>query len=114
MPKAPIAILTNPRFTETLTVARSAQTVGLDGIALNVATPQSFMGVVTPAQGTELRREAEGAKLSGRIDITTTFALQDADLVTWGGRKYTVSQVNDWSSYGFMVATADLVSLSGG
>jgi hypothetical protein len=41
---------------------------------------------------------------------------QDADIVTWNGRSYTVTNVGDWSRFGigFTAANCELIPLSGG
>lgn len=116
-------VLFNPAFLDsTLTVTRSTQTVGSNGLAVNTQTVTPFSGVVTAGRGSSLRREGEGSRIEGDIKISTTFALQDgraggdADVVAWTGRQYTVKDVKDYTTYGagFVTAICVLVPLSGG
>jgi hypothetical protein len=115
-------VLLDPQFCDTgLTCTRNTQTVGLNGLAANTPTVTPFYGVVTSDKGDILERMAEGSRVKGSITIHTKFALQDgrsgldADVVTWQGRKYTVSNVNDYSTYGagFVDASCDLMPLAG-
>src|SRR5690348_2308285 len=100
------SVLDNPMFSGSLTCTRNTQTVGNDGIAVNSAADTPFTGVVTSDTGDVLMRLAEGSYIKGSITVHTRFKLldgstgQDADIVTWQGRKYTVSSVNDYSTYG--------------
>lgn len=115
-------VLFDPDFMDrTLTVTRNAQTVGNDGIAVNTPTTTPFYGVVTSLNGSVLNRVAEGEHISDTITIHTTFKLidgqagYDADIVNWQGLQWTVTNVNDYSSYGrgFVSATCTLRQLSG-
>lgn len=118
-------ILENPAWQDrTLTVTRTTQTIGTNGLAVNTLAVSPFAGIVT-AKGTsrKLKREDAGSRISGSIQIYTLFALTDgkssgtdADIVSWNGRQYTVSEIEDWSTYGqgFVVATCDLLPLGGG
>lgn len=116
------AVLDNPMFQDQLSCTRNTQTVGPDGIAVNTPTVTSFSGVVTSDTGDILQRMAEGSYIKGSITVHTRFALidgtagKDADVVTWNGRKYTVSSVNDYSHYGrgFVAANCEPLALSGG
>lgn len=116
-------VLCDPEFVDRkLTCTRQAQSVGSDGLAVNTPTVTPFFGVVTSNRGDVLQRLAEGSRIQGSITIHTRFLLQDgrngsdADLVTWQGRQYTVTNVNDYSTYGagFVDAECDLIPLSGG
>ncbi|MDE1905294.1 MAG: hypothetical protein KGH75_02430 [Rhodospirillales bacterium] len=116
-------VLFDPDFVDTtLTVARSAQMVGSNGLATNSPTTTRFVGVVVNDKGDILRRMAEGSRIVGSITIYTKFPLEDgsngidADVVVWRGRRYTVSNVLDYSTYGrgVIVASCDLIPLSGG
>ncbi|WP_079218928.1 hypothetical protein [Herbaspirillum robiniae] len=100
---------------------RQDQTVGDDGMAVNTETQTPFAGVVTSDSGDILQRIAEGSRIVGSITIHTIFRIQDgaagrdADEVIWDGRRYTVSNVNNYSHFGrgFVAATCDLKPLSG-
>ncbi len=115
-------VLTDPDFVDSLVCSREAQTVGSDGVAVNTNTDSTFYGVVTAASGNNLVRTPEGAYTKGDIIIVTQFALRTgatggaADEITWAGKRYTVTQVNDYSRYGagFIWAVADIIPLAGG
>ena len=115
-------ILTDPDFMNTgLICERNVQTVGSNGIATNATTIMAFSGVVTSDNGDLLERNPDGERVKGNMTIHTRFPLDDgsamnaADIVQWRGRRYTVTVVNDWSHFGrgFIVATCDLIPLSG-
>lgn len=117
------SVLTDPMFADgSLRCIRQKQTVGDNGIAVSTTQTLPFVGVVTAASGTVLEREAEGSRVSGSINIITRFWLEDgktalaADIVTWKGRRYTVADVQDYTSYGvgFIQATCELLPISGG
>lgn len=116
-------VLLDPDFVDSsLICARSAQTVGSDGMAVNTATQIPFSGVVTNDTGDQLIRNADGSRIQGSITIHSQFRLIDgvsgfdADVVTWQGRSYVVNNVRDWSTYGqgFVAAQCVLIPLSGG
>jgi hypothetical protein len=115
-------VLLDPLFMDlTLSVTRNAQTVGNDGIAVIAATTAPFYGVVTSLNGSVLTRAAEGEHISDTITIHTQFKLidgqvgYDADVVNWQGLQWTVTNVNDYSTFGrgFVTATCTLKQLSG-
>jgi galactose-6-phosphate isomerase len=116
-------ILTNPAFCDyTLSVQRNVQTVGENGLAVNTPTTTAFSGVVTPRGGKRLIRGSDAARMTGSIEISTMFVLDDgatgtdADIVSWQGRQYTVVDVQDWTTYGagFVTAVCELIPLGGG
>lgn len=115
-------VLLDPDFMDAgLVCKRSTQLIGSDGRATNTVTTTSFTGVVTSDSGDLLERLSAGERKKGSITIHTQFALssggpdQSADLVTWRGRDYTVSNVNDYGHFGrgFYAATCDLLPLAG-
>lgn len=115
-------ILLDIDFVDSLVCSRNTQTVGDDGIAVDARNSTPFYGVVTNNSGDLLLRLAEGSRISGSITVHSQFLLQggsdglDADVVTWNGRQYTVTSVNDWSRFGkgFTAANCELIPLSGG
>jgi hypothetical protein len=115
-------ILLDPDFVDSLVCARQTQTVDDNGIATDSATSTPFYGVVTNNSGDLLMRLAEGSRINGSITVHSRFLLQagsdgqDADVVTWNGRQYTVTNVGDWSRFGigFTAANCELIPLSGG
>lgn len=114
-------ILIDPDFADSLICERQSQTVGDDGIAVNVPTTAPFLGVVTSDKSKELARLAAGSLISGAILVHTSFRLTngkpgiDADIIIWNGARYTVASVDDYSRYGggFICASCDLIPLSG-
>jgi hypothetical protein len=115
-------VLLSPDFMDlTLSVTRNAQTVDNDGIAVISPTTTGFYGVVTSLNGSVLTRVAEGERISDTITIHTQFKLidgqsgYDADVVNWQGLQWTVTNVNDYSTYGvgFVQATCTLKQISG-
>lgn len=105
----------------TLVCLRNAQTVGSNGMAVNTPTSTTFFGVVTSDRGDVLIRAAEGSKITGTIYVHSKFPLssgaagQDADIVQWNGRQFTVTDINNYSTYGqgFTCARCEPVSLQG-
>ena len=115
-------VLLDPDFLDTtLSVTRNAQTVGNDGVAVDTPTTTGFFGVVTSLNGSVLQRVAEGEHIEDTITIHTPFKLiagqagYDADVVNWQGLQWTVTNVNDYSTYGrgFVAATCTMKQLSG-
>lgn len=115
-------ILLDPDFVDlSLICIRQTQSI-VNGLAVNAQVKTPFTGVVTSAGGSELNRNAVGETVKGTIIICTKFRLDDgsigrsADIVTWNGANYTVTQTNDYSKYGegFIEATCELVPFSGG
>lgn len=115
-------ILTDPDFVSFgILCERQSQTVGDDGLAINVTDQMKFSGVITSDNGDLLVRSDSGERIKGNINIHTRFPLVDgqdgrsADIVIWKGRRYTVSSVNDWSDYGrgFVRAICDLIPVTG-
>lgn len=115
-------ILLDPDFMDLgLVCERAAQVVTNDGLAVNTPVLLPFAAVVTSDKGDMLVRVASGERVEGSITVHTPFRLSDghsgqtADIVQWGGRRYTVSHVNDYSHFGrgFVAATCDLIPISG-
>lgn len=115
-------IVTDPDFMDSgLVCERNAQTVDDDGLATNTTTKTRFSAVVTSNNGDILERMAAGERIKGSITLHTRFALREgragftADVVEWRGRRYTVSEVMDYSNFGrgFFAANCDLIPLAG-
>lgn len=115
-------VVLDPDFMDTsLTYERNSVTVGSNGIATQTTVTTAFSGVVTSNTGDILERMTDGERIKGSITIHTKTVLNDgatgttADIVQWRGRRYTVSNVNDYSHFGrgFIAANCDLIPLSG-
>ena len=116
-------VLDDPELADfSLVCTRQTQVVGENGIAVNSSTTLPFSGVVTSDTGDVLERLAAGSYIKGSITIHTRFILrdgqsgEDAALVIWQGRQYTVPDVNAYSAWGrgFVGARCELLPLSGG
>jgi hypothetical protein len=97
-------VVADPEFALALVCLRRTQTVGADGTARVTWRRIAFTGVITADDGTILDIIAEDTRTTGAITIHTTFALQDADHVAWGGTEYIVDRRYDYSPYGFVRA----------
>lgn len=115
-------VLSDPDFcTIGMTCTRTSQTVSEAGLGMNVPASIPFNGVVTSDKGAVLARLAAGERIEGSIIIHSRFRLRagsqgyTADVVTWNGAQYTVTHVNDYSTFGrgFVAATCDLLPLGG-
>lgn len=115
-------VLFDPDFMDSgLVCKRSVQAVGDNGRTTTTDTVMQFSGVVTSDKGDILERLAGAERKKGSITIHTTFLLTagtgntTADVVTWQGKNYTVSNVNDYGHFGrgFVCATCDLLPLAG-
>jgi galactose-6-phosphate isomerase len=115
-------VLTDPDFCDiTLVCERTAVVAGTNGLGVPTRQDFPFSGVVTSDAGKILRRDPEGEHATGSILICSRFVLVDqftgftADKVRWNGKRYTVSKVFDYSTYGvgFTEAICDLIPLSG-
>jgi len=77
---------------------------------------------VQPSTDASLERTPTGERIAGQIRVITKFRLlagEDgitADVLRWQGRRYTVTDVSDYSHFGrgFVHAICDLMPLSGG
>ncbi|MBB3808756.1 hypothetical protein [Pseudochelatococcus contaminans] len=111
-------ILNDPMFADELAVTRVTQSVDSHGRVKETSQTTTISGVVTADTGDILDRIDTGSRLKGSIMVHTQFQLTAgygdvaADILSWNGRSYTVSNVNDYSRYGagFVAATCDLIS----
>jgi hypothetical protein len=123
MPRLSVTrVLMSREFVDTsLVCTRNTQTVGVDGLAVNTGADTPFAGVVTSDNGDILTRLADSSYIKGSIIVHSRFVLldgragTDADIVTWNGRRYTVTSVNDYSTWGqgFTAATCEPLALAG-
>lgn len=123
MPQLDVSeLMTDIDFWEgNLQCLRQSQTVGANGLAVNVPVSLPFGGVVTQVAGSDLNRDAAGELITGSILICTSFRLLDgksgftADVVVRETRRYTVANILSYSRYGrgFVEATCDLLPLAG-
>lgn len=116
-------VLSDPDFAQAagaITLYRSSLSVDTHGRGVATQTSQSISGVITSDAGDILDIIAEGKRIKGSITLHTTFILTagdgatDADEIAWRGRRYVVTNVNDYSTYGvgFVAATCELKQVS--
>ena len=116
-------VLLDPDFCDpTLICQRNPVSANNNGRGVFTGTQTlPFTGVVTSDKGELLARGMVGEHATGAISIITRFMLIDAgtgmtaDIVQWNGKQYTVTKVNDYSTYGigFIEAIAELIPLAG-
>lgn len=115
-------VLSDPDFVSRGIVChRLSAVIGENGRPQTTATEHTFNGVVTTNNGDNMDRKTDGTLIKGAINIHTRFALsegsaeQQADEITWQGRRYIVIQVLDNLRYGrgFIKAICELKPLSG-
>lgn len=116
-------VLSDPDFCDTSLICyRSVQIRDEDNFVTNRPQEISFSGVVTVDRALEAKRMAAGQCISGAILIITSFRLTqgqsglDADVVIYQGRKYRVTFVDPYTSYGvgFVQAHCELIDFNGG
>lgn len=100
-------LLTDPDFTDTVTLIRRSVTVNTYGEGVLTETPSSITAVVQGANTETLERMPEGARLSDLIEIyykgtlTAESASGYADVIVWHGKRYQVFEVTeDFTNYG--------------
>lgn len=122
-------IVDDPDFCdEELVCHRQVQTIDAHNFPVNTPVDIPFYGTVTVDRSLEAKRMAAGQNTSGAILIVTSFRLTqgqvaagtdpelDADIVTYCGRDYRVTFVDEYTRYGagFIQAHCELMNLNGG
>lgn len=100
-------LLTDPDFTNTVTLIRRSSTVNTYGENTMIETSSSITAVVQGANTESLERVPEGARLSDLIDVyykgqlTAESPSGYADIIVWQGKRYQVFEVvEDFMNYG--------------
>lgn len=100
-------LLTDPDFTNTVTLIRRSSTVNSYGENVMVETSSTITAVVQGANAESLERVPEGARLSDLIDVYYKGALHAespggyADVIVWDGKRYQVFEVvEDFMNFG--------------
>ena len=109
---------------EQLTVLRRTETIGSNGVTTIVettVTPAPY-GSVRPTGANSLVREDAYQQQAKTIRVVTNFALRGAandgtagyqpDVVVWGGSRFLVQTVEDYSRYGAGMIQADCTSMN--
>ncbi len=100
-------LLTDPDFTNTVTLIRRDSTVNTYGENVMTETQSTITAVVQGANTESLERVPEGARLSDLIDVyykgqlTAESPSGYADVIVWGGKRYQVFEVvEDFMNFG--------------
>lgn len=100
-------LLSDPDFTDTVTLIRRAVTINGYGEGVLTETPSTITAVVQGANTETLERMPEGARLSDLIEVYYRGALTVeqpsgyADVIVWNGRRYQVFEVTeDYMNHG--------------
>lgn len=101
------SLLTDPDFTDTVTLIRRAASVNSFGENVLTETQSTITAVVQGANTEKLDRLPEGAKLSDMLDVYYKGILYAqspsgyADIIVWGGKRYQIFEVSeDYMNYG--------------
>lgn len=115
-------VLTDPDFMDNgLVCERSKEIVNDDGMVELTTETFTFSAVVTTNEGTRLEREMDLERISGSITVHSIFKLIDgsgdltADIITWKGKRYTVTKIDDYGHFGrgFTKAICNIIPVSG-
>lgn len=115
-------VLLDPDFCDrTLVCERNTSATDNNGRGYIKTETIPFSGVVTSDKGELLQRGVVGQHVTDNITVITRFRLRDggsdadADVVRWNGKRYTVTKVNDYSTYGigFTENGCEMIPLSG-
>ena len=120
-------LIFDPLFAATcgaVQVTRNVQTVDSTGRAVIAPTTydittNNYSTVVTPANGATLRQFPEMQRVEGSIQLITNFSLQvatdttAADIVTFDGKQYTITNMMNYLPYGqgFVIAVGTMIQL---
>jgi hypothetical protein len=113
-------VLDDPDFVSMITVTRLVETPAGHGRATITPTvTPNVPAVVTAGSGDVMKYFPELAMVAGtvlvhtRFRLTTTSETTQADVITYLGRDYIVSGLNDWSTFGsgFVIAACTLKNL---
>lgn len=112
------AIVADPDFVTTFQIVTEAETIGTNGRATIAEASATVSGAVVP-DAEPLKRQPDGSRLSGSIKVYTAHAIvaasagRAADVVIWGGARYTVMSVADYTRWdGLRVASCELVDIN--
>lgn len=99
-------LLTDPDFTDPITIISRTSTVDAHGENQLADTSRAAVAVVEAASGETLKRLPAGAVVSDYITVYTNEHLVAdspggyADVVQWQGKRYQVQVVTDWTNWG--------------
>lgn len=110
-------LMTDPDFCDdSIVVFRKSQNVNDYGVVDPTIAQQTITGVVTQGVGDQMYRSLDYEILAGSITVHTKFELSAgdgnellADEIEWGGRRYVVKNLSDWSTFGEGFTSAECV-----
>jgi hypothetical protein len=96
------SVLDNPDLgAESLTLARSSETVNGRGRAVLSETQSTFSGIVTQDAGAIQERLDDGAYVTGSVMVTTATPLEIGDVIIWNAARYNVTKLGNYLRHGF-------------
>jgi hypothetical protein len=99
-------LLFDPDFCDPVTIIRSVETVGEDGVVRYEETSYTAMASIQPASGDDLSIEPDAARTGGSYDIITAFPLATAtnltkaDTVIWRDSEFVVISIERFGNFG--------------
>jgi hypothetical protein len=99
-------VLLSPEFTDNYSIQRNVETVDIHGRSTTTPTTTASFGVVTMANGADLKRYPELQMLERVLSIVTKTRLQSAvngaqpDIIIWRGDNYVVKALDPYPQYG--------------
>ena len=98
-------VLADPEFTDPITITRVTQTVNSAGLVQSTSATFSAVAVVYPAEGRILDLLSDAERGLNSLVVVTTFGLIErsatqTDEITWAGKQWRVSKLNDWRNFG--------------
>lgn len=106
MPTLDVSEAMDPSFMDTFIICRKSQVVTERGDAEHIEKQLNGTGVVTAASPNDMLRVPESAYMQKAISIVTQVKMQgptpgySADEVIWGGERFVVQTVGDYSHFG--------------
>ncbi len=111
-------IVADPDFATTFSVVHAAETINAHGRSVsNPVTTHGVTGTVIPDKES-FKRLPDGTRQTGAITVYTTHRLASgeaggvADIVICGGVSYTVMAVADFSRFGVIEASCELLPVN--
>jgi len=106
-------LMTDPDFTNTISLTRRTQTISDYGEITLTGTSTNMTAIVQAGNGETLARNPDYSVMTDWITIYAKFDFRAdgngyfADLVTWGGHDFQVKSVTDFMNWGEGYTRAD-------
>lgn len=111
-------IIVDPDFITAFQVVNETEAIGENGRATITTSTADALGTVVP-DTESLKRQPDGSRLLGSIKVYTRHPLapasvgRAADVVLWGGARYTVMAVSNYERWdGLRVASCELADIN--